>query len=141
MKLHFTWTDNHQFTFESIKTLVVGADCLTIIDHANPGKNKIFVTCNASNWCTGACLSFGESWETTWPIAYDSMQLGAAETNYPIHKKELLAVVRALKKWHSDLLGTEFFMYTDHCKLEFFDTQCDLPGTSCDGKSLCHSTK
>ena len=54
------------------------------------------------------------------------MQLGQAEKNYPIHEKDLLAVVRALKKWWSDLLGTKFTVYTDHQTLEYFDTQHDL---------------
>ena len=31
-------------------------------------------------------------------MAYDSMQLKSAEKNYSIHKKELLAIVWALKK-------------------------------------------
>ena len=125
-KSDFSRTDDHQLAFESIKALVVSADCLTVIDHANPGKNKIFVTCDASDWHTGACLTFGETWETTHPVAYDLMQLGPAEQNYPIHKKELLAMIRALKKWHSDLLGAEFTVYTDHRTLENFNTQHDL---------------
>ena len=54
------------------------------------------------------------------------MQLNSAKWNYPIHKKELLAIIRALKKWHSDLLGLEFVVYTDHRTLENFDTQRDL---------------
>ena len=98
-KTIFSWTTDHQYVFELIKALIVGADCLTVVDHINPGKNKIFVTWDVSNWCTGACLCFGETWETAWPVTYDSMQLGAAEKNYLIHKKELLAVVRALRKW------------------------------------------
>ena len=98
-KNHFSWTADHQYAFKSIKALVIGADRLTVVDHTNPRKNKIFMTCNASDWNTGACLSFRETWETTWPVAYNSMQLGPAEKNYPIHEKELLAVVRALKKW------------------------------------------
>ena len=97
-----------------------------MIDHSDPGNNKIFVTCDASDWHTGACLSFGETWETAHLVAYDSMQLNSAEWNYPIHKKELLAIIRALKKWRSDLLGSEFIVYTDHRTLENFDTQCDL---------------
>lgn len=112
--------------FNAIKNLVISADCPTVIDHTNPGINKIFVTCDASDWWTGACLSFGETRETAQPIAYDSMQLHAAEQNYPIHEKELLAIVRALKKWWSDLLGTEFTVYTDHHTLENFSTQWDL---------------
>jgi hypothetical protein len=54
------------------------------------------------------------------------MQLKGAEKNYPVHEKELLAIVRALKKWCSDLLGSPIFVYTDHHTLENFDTQRDL---------------
>jgi len=54
------------------------------------------------------------------------MQLKGAEKNYPVHEKELLAIIRALKKWRSDLLGTHFYVYTDHRTLENFDTQKDL---------------
>ena len=118
LKTLFSWTVEHQCAFESIKALVIEADCLTVVDHTNPGKNKIFVACDASDWRMGACLSFGETWETAQLVAYNSMQLSAAEKNYPIHKKELLVVVRALKKWRSDLLGSEFTVYTDHHTLE-----------------------
>jgi hypothetical protein len=31
-------------------------------------------------------------------MAFDSMQLNGAECNYPVHEKELLAIVHALKK-------------------------------------------
>ena len=41
------------------------------------------------------------------------MQLKGAERHYPVHKKELLAIVQALKKWCSDLLGLTFTVYTD----------------------------
>jgi hypothetical protein len=54
------------------------------------------------------------------------MQLKAAEKNYPIHEKELLAIIRALKKWRADLLGLPIYIYTDHKTLENFNTQKDL---------------
>ena len=53
------------------------------------------------------------------------MQLKGAERHYPVHKKELQAIVQALKKWHSDLLGSTFTVYTDHRTLEDFNTQKD----------------
>src|ERR1700683_4868967 len=55
-----------------------------------------------------------------------SMQLKGTEKNYPVHEKELLAIIRALKKWRSDLLGMPIHVYTDHRTLENFDTQRDL---------------
>jgi hypothetical protein len=54
------------------------------------------------------------------------MQLRGTELNYPIHEKELLAIIRALKKWRADLLGGPIYVYTDHKTLENFETQKDL---------------
>jgi len=88
----------YQKAFDVIKALVVSRECLTVVDHQNPGDNKVFVTCNASDWRTGATLSFGPTWELARPVAFDSMQLKGAERNYPVHEKEMLVIVRALKK-------------------------------------------
>jgi hypothetical protein len=54
------------------------------------------------------------------------MQMKAAEKNYPIHEKELLAIIHTLKKWRANLLGSPIYVYTDHRTLENFDTQKDL---------------
>ena len=54
------------------------------------------------------------------------MQLEGAECNYPVHEKEPLAIIRALKKWRSDLLGSHIYIYTDHRTLQNFDTQRNL---------------
>ena len=67
--------------------------------------SNIYVTTNASDHHTGTMLSFSETWETAHPVSYDSYQLNDAEKNYPVHEKELLAIVKALKKWRSHLLG------------------------------------
>ena len=40
--------------------------------------------------------------------------------------RSLLAIVRALKKWRSDLIGIPIVVYTDHRTLQNFDTQHDL---------------
>src|ERR1700683_4860513 len=120
------WSTEHQAAFDAIKALVVSRECLTTIDHQNLGDNKVFVTCDASNWRTSATLSVGTSWELARPVAFDSMQLKGAERNYPVHEKEMLAIIRALKKWRSDLLGIPIMIYTDHRTLQNFDTQRDL---------------
>ncbi|KAJ2925766.1 hypothetical protein H1R20_g11329, partial [Candolleomyces eurysporus] len=122
------WTPDHQRAFEGIKELVMGAECLTTIDHGNPGTNKIYLTTDASNTRSGAILSFGPSWETARLVAFDSAPFKGAQLHYPIHEKEMLAVMRALVKWRSDLIGEPFFIYTDHRTLENFDGQKDLSG-------------
>ena len=39
------WTSDHDFAFKSIKALVCDAECLTVIDHINPGKIEFYLTC------------------------------------------------------------------------------------------------
>jgi RNase H-like domain found in reverse transcriptase/Reverse transcriptase (RNA-dependent DNA polymerase)/Integrase zinc binding domain/Chromo (CHRromatin Organisation MOdifier) domain/Aspartyl protease len=120
------WSQAHQHAFESIKNIVCSRECLTVIDHSKLDKNKIFVTTDASDKITGAVLSFGETWETARPVAFDSMPLKDAELNYAVHEKELLAVLRALRKWKTDLIGCPFYVYTDHKTLLNFHTQRDM---------------
>ena len=120
------WDQSHQLAFQNIKDIVLGSECLTTIDHDNMDGRKIFITCDASDRRTGACLSFGKTWESARPVAWDSVQLSQAEKNYPTHEKEMLAIVRALKKFRADLLGVQFTVYTDHRTLECFQRQRDL---------------
>ena len=125
-KLFPAWTPQHQAAFDGIKKIVVGRGCLTTIDFNLMPENKIYVTTDASDTCSGALLSFGPTWESARPVAFDSTTFKGAELNYPIHEKELLAVIRALRKWRSDLVGSPFFVFTDNKTLENFHTQKDL---------------
>ena len=68
------WATQHQRAFQNIKDIVLSRECLTTIDHDNMDGRKIFVTCDASDRRTGACLSFGETWETARPVAWESAQ-------------------------------------------------------------------
>lgn len=120
------WTNIHQESFNAIKCLVVSWDCLMTIDHNDLKDNKVFVTCNVSDWCTGAMLSVGPTPQNAWPVVFNSMQLQSAQLNYPVHEKELLAIVCTLKKWCIKLLGTPFTIYTDHQTLENFMMQWEL---------------
>jgi hypothetical protein len=120
------WNKSHQEAFDKIKEIVVSRECLTVIDHSKLKSNNIYVTTDASDRCTGAVLSFGPTWETARPVAFDSSTLKDAELNYPVHEKELLAVIRAIKKWKYDLVGCPFYVYTDHKTLLNFFSQKDL---------------
>ena len=125
-KMSPPWTDCYQSTFDSVKNIVISRKCLITIDLTMLPEYKIFVTIYASNKCLGAVLSFGKSWSSAWPVTFDSMTFKGAELNYPVHEKALLAIIRTLKKWWTDLLGSPFFIYTDHKTLENFNTQKDL---------------
>ena len=121
-----SWLPKHQLAFDAIKQLVTSRECLTTIDLGKLNTHKIFVTTDASDFCSGAILSFGETWETARPVAFDSTTFKGAELNYPVHEKEMLAIIRALKKWRSDLIGVPFLIYTDHKTLENFHQQREL---------------
>ncbi|GAW08899.1 reverse transcriptase-RNase H-integrase [Lentinula edodes] len=125
-KDHLPWESHHQTAFDAIKTLVSSRECLTVIDHDLLDSHKIFVTTDASDRCSGAVLSFGTTWESARPVSFDSSTFKNAELNYPVHEKELLAIIRALKKWRVDLLGVPFVIMTDHRTLENFHSQPDL---------------
>ena len=51
-------------------------------------------------------------------IYYASRTLDAAQANYTTTEKELLAIVFALEKFYSYLLGTRVIVYTDHAALK-----------------------
>jgi ribosomal protein S24E len=82
----------HQAVFDNIKRLATLPACLTTIDLASMPENEIFVTTNASDFGSGAMLSFGKTYEK-------ARSFKGAELNYPVHKKELLVIIRALAKW------------------------------------------
>jgi hypothetical protein len=62
------WGNIHQTAFDTIKQIVVGTDCLTTINHENPGDNKVFVTTDTSDRCSGVMLPYGPTWKTARPV-------------------------------------------------------------------------
>ena len=120
------WEHRHQTAFDAIKKLAVSNKCLTTIDPSLMPNYKIFVTTDASDTGSGAVLAFGPTYDMARLVAYDSRAFKGAELNYPVHEKELLAIICALAKWRTDLLGYTFEVWTDHKTLEHFGTQRDL---------------
>jgi hypothetical protein len=63
-------------------------------------------------------------------IYYASRTLNNAQLNYSTTEKELLAVVFALDKFRSYLLGTKIIIYSDHATLKYLfskkDAKCCL---------------
>ena len=94
-KKFLLWTDRHQRAFDAIKNTVVSRECLTTIDLEKMPSHRIFVSTDASDVCSRAVLSFGETWKTSRLVAFDSMTSKGAELNYPVHEKELLAIIHA----------------------------------------------
>ncbi|KAM4064086.1 reverse transcriptase (RNA-dependent DNA polymerase) [Hirsutella rhossiliensis] len=59
--------------------------------------------------------------------AFFSKRLSPAEYNYPIHDKEMLAIMRCLDNWSAELRSCgSFTILTDHRNLEYFMTRQKL---------------
>ena len=58
-------------------------------------------------------------------IAYASKTLTGAQLNYATTEKELLAVVFAIDKFRSYLVGAKVIVYTDHAALKYLLTKKD----------------
>ena len=58
-------------------------------------------------------------------IAYASKTLTGPQLNYATTEKELLAVVYAIDKFRSYLVGAKVIIYTDHAALKYLLTKKD----------------
>ncbi|CAI7796913.1 unnamed protein product, partial [Closterium sp. NIES-53] len=67
---------------------------------------------DASDIDVGAVLlqDFGNGLQ---PIAYESRKLHPLERKYPIHDREMLAIVHAFKVWRCYLTGADVTIRTD----------------------------
>ena len=69
--------------------------------------------CDAPNYALGAILAQKIN-KLPRVIYYASRTLDATQANYTTIEKELLAIVFALEKFRSYLLGSHVIVYTDH---------------------------
>jgi len=57
---------------------------------------------------------------------YHAKTLDATQRNWPIHDKELFAIVDSVRKWRDWLVGVPVNVYTDHQGLQYFNTKQKL---------------
>ncbi|KAJ8561726.1 hypothetical protein ON010_g7954 [Phytophthora cinnamomi] len=82
------WERHHQDTFDDIKASLQRAPVLSLPDETKPFS----VSCDASDFAIGWALVQGYDNGHERVISFQSRQLSAAEQNYPVHDKELLAM-------------------------------------------------
>ena len=121
----FTWGPAEQGSFEQLKAAIVHGPVLILPDPKLP----FTVHVDASGFATGAVLQQDQG-QGLQPIAYLSKKMLDAETRYPIHEQELLAIIVALKSWRHYLMGSKFTItiMSDHKSLTQFKTQPQLSG-------------
>ena len=122
----FSWGAAEQRAFIRLKEKLTTADVLV---HPNALKQYRLHT-DASGYAVAAVLSQEQDDGTIRPIAYHSRKMSPAETRYPVHDQELLAIVRAVEEWRCYLEGSPhpILILTDHRGLEWISTKSELTG-------------
>jgi hypothetical protein len=115
----FSWNEQCEQAFQKLKVMFTEAPILVRFD---PDLETIVET-DSSGWCIGGTLLQLQPGGMFHPCAYFSKKNSPAECNYEIYDKEMLAIVRCLEAWDSDLRSVqEFQVRTDHKNLEYFMT-------------------
>jgi len=106
--------------FNSLKKAFTSTSILT---HWIPDAQLIVET-NASDYALAAILSIVNKNNKVHPVAFHSHTFTAAELNYDIHDKELLAIFEAFKIWQHYLEGLAYpiDVVMDYKNLEYFST-------------------
>ena len=82
------------------------------------------IMCDASDYAIGAVLGQRVG-KVPHVIYYASKTLNDAQMNYSTTEKELLAIVFALDKFRSYLLGSKVLIYSDHAALKYLFSKKD----------------
>ena len=121
--VNFHWDDTCDAAFRRLKQALTHAPVLAYPD---PGKEFVLDT-DASSCGIGAVLSqFHEGEERV--VAYYSRSLSPSEKNYCTTRRELIAVVEAIRHFHHYLYGTTFSIRTDHAALKWLRSLKDPEG-------------
>lgn len=116
-KAKYIWDDSCKKAFDNLKLALTTAP---ILAYPRPECQFILDT-DASHDATGAVLSqIIDGNEHA--IAYMSKTMNQHEKQYCITRKELLAVVRALKHFHHYLYGRQFLLRTDNSAVSWMQS-------------------
>jgi len=120
----YEWQIPQQKALERLIDAFISAP---VLRHYSPLLPIRLETDASSTACAGI-LSL--KWEDGWhPLAYCSKKFSGAEIHYPIHDKELLAIVWSFKQWRHYLEGAPGIeVWSDHENLKRFMSQSALNG-------------
>ena len=105
--------------FNDLKTALTNDPCLQLPDP--DGEYEVTTDTSEDEATVGAILTqYGH------PITFESKKLNPHQRNYPVHDKEMCAIMHALDHWQPFLLERHFKVYTDHHSLVYLKTQPNL---------------
>ncbi len=109
------WRRDQKEGFEQAKAWLLSD---TFLVHSDPTK-ELILACDASPYGLGAMISHRMEDGSEKPIAFTYRTLAPAEKNYSPREKEALAVMVAVKMFHTYLYGRHFFIHSDHQPLRY----------------------
>ena len=114
----FVWSEESDMSFESLKKAFASAPILAQVDPEKPFTIEAYT----SDFALGSILSQQGDDEKLHPVAFHSRKFDAAEINYEIHDKELLAIVDSFTQWRHFLEGSshQVTVFSGHKNLAYF---------------------
>jgi len=116
----FHFDEKCKEAFDCLKSALTTTPIIQAPDWTVPFE----LMCDASNYALGAVLAQKVD-KLPRVIYYASRTLDAAQANYTTTEKELLAIVFALDKFRSYLLGSRVVVFTDHAALKYLLKKAD----------------
>jgi hypothetical protein len=115
IKNAWKWSAEEQESFNKLKEVLTNPPVLTYYSPHRP----VTVDTDASAFAIGAVLSQIQEDGTEKVVAYYSRCLSNAERNYCVTRRELLAIVEALRHWRHYVTGKEITVRSDHSSLSW----------------------
>jgi len=121
----YIWTEAAHKAFLKMKRALTTAPILQPVDMSKPFE--VF-TDSSDRAVGGALMQRTDDGKALAAVAYASRVLSQTERNWPVHERELFAIVYVFKKFRAYLLGSEFTttVRTDHKSLTHFPEQKNL---------------
>ena len=116
----FAWSQACEDAFVKLKTMLVSPPIM----HSPNWSLPFEIMCDASDYAIGAVLGQRED-KKAFVIYYASKTLDSAQANYTTTEKEFLAVVFALEKFRSYIVGSPVTVFTDHAALKYLLSKQD----------------
>ena len=120
----FNFGDKERASFEALKAAFTTAPVLQYPDQ----DREFCLETDASEFAVGGVISVKCDDGEFRPVAYMSHSMTPPERNYPIHDKEMLAIIKATEAWRHYLEATPyvFEIHTDHNNLLYFTKSQNL---------------
>jgi hypothetical protein len=114
------WQDSHEKSFRALQKTFFIALVFATYDY----DRKTVLEIDALDWALEEVLSQFDDKGTFKPVAYFSAKHSAAECNYEIYNKKLLAIIKCLEEWRLEFQSTNkpFGILINYKNLKYFIT-------------------